>query len=200
MALTKTQQSLDNVFNVDSFIPVPVKEEAKQEIIENDEIVPTSDKSILPVVDFDQHGEAIPVDKFEDEDNDIKEAIQDDYEIARSNLKELLNKGSGVLDLAIQLAEGTENPKSVDSVIKMIGQLAEVNMKLMETTSRKQDVFVKTRPKVNSKFNEYMDGTLQPNITNNTMFVGSTNDLINLLKKKNEEENNQNEHELAKTN
>ncbi len=200
MALTKTQQSLDNVFNVDSFIPVPVKEEAKQEIIENDEIVPTSDKSILPVVDFDQHGEAIPVDKFEDEDNDIKEAIQDDYEIARSNLKELLNKGSGVLDLAIQLAEGTENPKSVDSVIKMIGQLADVNMKLMETTSRKQDVFVKTRPKVNSKFNEYMDGTLQPNITNNTMFVGSTNDLINLLKKKNEEENNQNEHELAKTN
>lgn len=200
MALTKTQQSLDNVFNVDSFIPVPVKEEAKQEIIENDEIVPTSDKSILPVVDFDQHGEVIPVDKFEDEDNDIKEAIQDDYEIARSNLKELLNKGSGVLDLAIQLAEGTENPKSVDSVIKMIGQLADVNMKLMETTSRKQDVFVKTRPKVNSKFNEYMDGTLQPNITNNTMFVGSTNDLINLLKKKNEEENNQNEHELAKTN
>lgn len=200
MALTKTQQSLDNVFNVDSFIPVPVKEEAKQEIIENDEIVPTSDKSILPVVDFDQHGEMIPVDKFEDEDNDIKEAIQDDYEIARSNLKELLNKGSGVLDLAIQLAEGTENPKSVDSVIKMIGQLADVNMKLMETTSRKQDVFVKTRPKVNSKFNEYMDGTLQPNITNNTMFVGSTNDLINLLKKKNEEENNQNEHELAKTN
>lgn len=200
MALTKTQQSLDNVFNVDSFIPVPVKEEAKQEIIENDEIVPTSDKSILPVVDFDQHGEVIPVDKFEDEDNDIKEAIQDDYEIARSNLKELLNKGSGVLDLAIQLAEGTENPKSVDSVIKMIGQLADVNMKLMETTSRKQDVFVKTRPKVNSKFNEYMDGTLQPNITNNTMFIGSTNDLINLLKKKNEEENNQNEHELAKTN
>lgn len=200
MALTKTQQSLDNVFNVDSFIPVPVKEEAKQEIIENDEIVPTSDKSILPVVDFDQHGEMIPVDKFEDEDNDIKEAIQDDYEIARSNLKELLNKGSGVLDLAIQLAEGTENPKSVDSVIKMIGQLADVNMKLMETTSRKQDVFVKTRPKVNSKFNEYMDGTLQPNITNNTMFVGSTNDLINLLKKKNEEENNQNEHELTKTN
>lgn len=200
MALTKTQQSLDNVFNVDSFIPVPVKEEAKQENIENDEIVPTSDKSILPVVDFDQHGEVIPVDKFEDEDNDIKEAIQDDYEIARSNLKELLNKGSGVLDLAIQLAEGTENPKSVDSVIKMIGQLADVNMKLMETTSRKQDVFVKTRPKVNSKFNEYMDGTLQPNITNNTMFVGSTNDLINLLKKKNEEENNQNEHELAKTN
>lgn len=200
MALTKTQQSLDNVFNVDSFIPVPVKEEAKQETIENDEIVPTSDKSILPVVDFDQHGEMIPVDKFEDEDNDIKEAIQDDYEIARSNLKELLNKGSGVLDLAIQLAEGTENPKSVDSVIKMIGQLADVNMKLMETTSRKQDVFVKTRPKVNSKFNEYMDGTLQPNITNNTMFVGSTNDLINLLKKKNEEENNQNEHELTKTN
>lgn len=185
MAITKTQKSLDNVFNVDSFVPSTndVEKIEPVEILSSENVKPR-----LPVVDFnEQQGEMIPLDQFQDEDNEIKTAIQTDYETARTNLRDLLNKGNGMLDLAIQLANGTENPKSVDSVIKMIGQLADVNMKLMQTTSMKQDVFVKTRPKVNSKFNEYMDGTLQPSITNNTMFVGSTNDLINLLKKKDNE-------------
>ncbi len=179
MRETKTKKSLDIIFNQET----EKVENASFESVEKFD----GDIPQVTLESTDADGQLIPLDEYEGENNEIKETFQSDYESVRENLKELLDKGSPMLDLAIQLAEGTENPKNVENVIKLIGQLSEVNMKLLDATDKKQVVFTRARPKVNDKFNDIMNGNAT-NITNNTMFVGSPNDLMNFLKKENQKE------------
>ena len=170
---TKTQQSLNEVFNVD---PIP------------DEVVERTSKDVTLVDDEIPSDQLAPLDdqQYKLEDQQIKNDFSDDYEDARDNLKRMIDRGDQLLDLAIQLAQGTEDPKSIDSAIKLIGQMTDLNTKLLDLTDKKQDVFVKTRPKAN-KFCNGINGdpseqSVIGSVTNNTMFVGSPTDLLNMLK------------------
>lgn len=166
---TKTQRSLNEVFNVDP-IPDDALEPKKREIVPADEV--SSDQ----IVPFDNS-------QIELEDQQIKQDVNDDYDIARDNLKRMIDRGDQLLDLAIQLAHGTEDFKTIDSASKLIGQMADLNSRLLDLTSKKQDVIVKTRPKQN-KFAGPADNdsSVIGSVTNNTMFVGSPTDLLNMLK------------------
>lgn len=166
---TKTQRSLNEVFNVDP-IPDDALEPKKREII------PVEDVPNDQVVPFDDSQKEL-------EDQQIKQDVSDDYDIARDNLKRMIDRGDQLLDLAIQLAHGTEDFKTIDSASKLIGQMADLNTRLLDLTSKKQDVIVKTRPKQN-KFAGPVDGdsSVIGSVTNNTMFVGSPTDLLNMLK------------------
>lgn len=170
---TKTQRSLNEVFNVD---PIP------------DEVVERTSKDVTLVDDEIPSDQLAPLDdqQYKLEDQQIKNDFSDDYEDARDNLKRMIDRGDQLLDLAIQLAQGTEDPKSIDSAIKLIGQMTDLNTKLLDLTAKKQDVFVKTRPKAN-KFSNGINGdpseqSVIGSVTNNTMFVGSPTDLLNMLK------------------
>lgn len=170
---TKTQRSLNEVFNVD---PIP------------DEVVERTSKDVTLVDDEIPSDQLAPLDdqQYKLEDQQIKNDFSDDYEDARDNLKRMIDRGDQLLDLAIQLAQGTEDPKSIDSAIKLIGQMTDLNTKLLDLTAKKQDVFVKTRPKAN-KFSNGVGGdpseqSVIGSVTNNTMFVGSPTDLLNMLK------------------
>ncbi len=174
---TKTQESLNNFFNVD-----PIEQSSMVVDQSTGEII--SDEQMESM-----GGELVPLDENEDqykaEDEQIKQDISDDYDQARVNLRDLLNKSEDMLNLAMTVASGTEDQKAIDSVTKLIGQMADINMKLIDMTAKKQDVYVKARPKVNSKFAEALNGdpAVVGSITNNTMFVGSTTDLLKLLNK-----------------
>ena len=175
MSNTKVQQNLNELFNVD---PIPQSESLYQ--------VAKTDKD---EDDFDieaEGGKLVPVDadRWKAEDEQIKSDIDDDYHQVRSNLKGLLNSSESMLELAIQIAQGTENPKSIDSVRKLIGQIADINTKIIDLTAKKQDVYIKARPKVNTKFAEALNGdpaVIGSVTNNNTMFVGSVTDLLKQL-------------------
>lgn len=183
MGNTKVQQNLNQLFNVD---PIPDDQfDASFGDQKPNSAVPAVTEQYDELDDPNVHGQLVPVeqDQWKQEDEQIKNAISDDYSQVRSNLKTLLGNSEDMLQLAMQIAQGTENPKSIDSVTKLIGQIADINTKLIDLTAKKQDVFIKARPKVNTKFAEALNGdpAVVGNITNNTMFVGSITDLVKQL-------------------
>ena len=183
MGNTKVQQNLNQLFNVD---PIPDDQfDASFGNQKPNSAVPAVTEQYDELDDPNVQGQLVPVeqDQWKQEDEQIKNAISDDYSQVRSNLKTLLGNSEDMLQLAMQIAQGTENPKSIDSVTKLIGQIADINTKLIDLTAKKQDVFIKARPKVNTKFAEALNGdpAVVGNITNNTMFVGSITDLVKQL-------------------
>ena len=126
------------------------------------------------------------------EDKEVKSAVSDDYQFARQNLKDLLAQGDEVLDLAIRTAQASEDTKSIDTAGRIISQLANINMQLLELTKKKQEVYMKTRTKelINSTLNGETPQNVQNQTINQTMFVGSTTELAKMianLKKENTE-------------
>lgn len=192
MGNTKVQQNLNQLFNVD---PIPDDQfDASFGDQKPNSTVPVVNDQYDELDDPNVQGQLVPVeqDQWKQEDEQIKNAISDDYSQVRSNLKTLLGNSEDMLQLAMQIAQGTENPKSIDSVTKLIGQIADINTKLIDLTAKKQDVFIKARPKVNTKFAEALNGdpAVVGNITNNTMFVGSITDLVKQLQQVQEDNQN----------
>lgn len=177
MSRLKTQQSLSDVFNIDN---------------NDNDIVIDKDKNSTALVNSSNeydNSQIVPVDDelVEQENEQVKKDVTDDYNVARDNLHRLLNSSNNLLDLAIQVAEGTQEPKSIDSVTKLINTISNINTQLIDLTAKKQDVYIKGRPKTNSKFdNQSLDGSVpMTNVTNNTMFVGSISDLLKQINNNN---------------
>ena len=93
--------------------------------------------------------------------------IDSDFEYARQNLKELIEKGKSSLENAISLAESLDQPRGFEVVSNFAKQLAEMNKDLMNLHQQKKDV-EKEKITVN-------------NNTTNAIYVGSTSDLQDLV-------------------
>ena len=168
---TKTERNLNEIFDVD-----PIPEEVKSDIVPLDEEVPN-----YKPTNFNPS-------RIEDQENEeLKSDMATDYDVARSNYKDLLRHGEALLELVMSTAQATEDPKHIDAASKVIGQLANLNSKLLELTQRKQDVYNKTRTTEiikNSLSNDTNGQTLvqNNNVTNNVQFVGTSADLAKLIK------------------
>ena len=169
---TKTERNLNEILDVD-----PIPEEVKSDIVPlDDEEVPN-----YKPTNFNPS-------RIEDQENEeLKSDMATDYDVARSNYKDLLRHGEALLELVMSTAQATEDPKHIDAASKVIGQLANLNSKLLELTQRKQDVYNKTRTTEiikNSLSNDQNGQTLvqNNNVTNNVQFVGTSADLAKLIK------------------
>lgn len=99
--------------------------------------------------------------------------IEDDAEFARSNIKELIQKGNGAIDNLLQVAKATDHPRAYEVAANMLKSLAEMNKDLMEIQKRKKDLELKET------------NTAQGNINvDKAVFIGSTKELIKALKQK----------------
>lgn len=162
MYVTKTNQSLNKIFDTDPDLTdnniitdlVPINEEGNQDY-----------KLISNSV----------------ENENIKQTIEEDFDDARNNIKQLIDKGNDLLDMALALSE-TEDPKAIDSATRLIGQLSNLNSKLLDLTSRKQEVLLKARAE-RKEDNDKSESEKTPTqqITNNAIFVGSSQDLMKLI-------------------
>lgn len=101
--------------------------------------------------------EGIPADK----------RMDNDFEYARLNLKELIDKGKDSLENAISLAESLDSPRGFEVVSNFAKQLAEMNKDLMGLYQQKKEI-EKEKITVN-------------NNTTNAIYVGSTSDLQDLV-------------------
>lgn len=96
--------------------------------------------------------------------------IENDYDHARQNLRQLLLDGQQALQTALAVAQSSEHPRAIEVVGNLMKQLADINQQLLDLHQQKQKL---DAPKANAKTGN--------NVTNNSIFVGSTNDLAKMI-------------------
>jgi len=100
----------------------------------------------------------------------------DDYNDHRDTLKDLVSMGQESLASLIQLAKESEHPRAY-----------EVAGQLMKTTGELTKDLIELQLTMN-KIENTKDGGKPAKVTNNAIFVGNTNDLLETLRGKNREE------------
>lgn len=125
------------------------------------DLEPIEYKNVVP-----KQNDIVPVGKHE-------EFIDDDYEHVRFNMRELLTTGKDALLDALEVAKQSEHPRAYEVVGTLMKQLADMNQQLLDVHSQKQKLSGTEKRKEEPSATQ---------VTNNAIFVGSTNDLANMIK------------------
>ena len=99
----------------------------------------------------------------------VDKDIKDDYEFSRATYKDLIRTGTMSLDVLAELARESEHPRAFEVLAKTIKDLGDTTEKLMKLQKDKDDLTNKKEETVNRE------------VTNNNVFVGSTTDLQRML-------------------
>lgn len=122
------------------------------------------------IIDNPQQPMVVPKSHPEEQSKDI----QSDYEFARSNLYQVIEKGSYALDSLLELAKASEHPRAFEVVGQLTKTLVDANKDLLDVQKKVKDLQKQENV-------EIVDGDTK-NVTNNNLFVGSTADLLKVIK------------------
>ena len=98
--------------------------------------------------------------------------VHDDFEFARGNLIAVIEKGQEALSGIVDVAGMSQHPRAYEVVATLVKTVADANKDLLELQKRKKDL-TGVGP--------------VPTTVNNNLFVGSTAELQQLIKKQNEQ-------------
>ena len=100
--------------------------------------------------------------------------VNDDFEYARGNLIAAIEKGQEALTDIVSVAGMSQHPRAYEVVATLLKTVADANKDLLELQKRKRD----------------LTGELlsPPTTVNNNLFVGSTTELQQLIKKQRNEQ------------
>ena len=93
--------------------------------------------------------------------------VDKDYEYARGNLYSLIDKGQEAVNGALDLAMSSDHPRAYEVAGQLIKHVGDVADKLMALQKDKKNV---------------KEESVKTQVTNNSLFVGSTADLQKMLK------------------
>ena len=96
--------------------------------------------------------------------------VETDTELARENIKELISKGHQAVDELAVIARDSQHPRAYEVMATLIKNMSDLNKDLLQLQKQKKDLMVTTEK--NGEVN-----------VNNALFVGSTAELMKLLKK-----------------
>ena len=114
----------------------------------------------LDMVPLDEVYEPVPIEKREPTQQ------ENDYEYARENFYNVIEKGTQALEDMLDVAKASEHPRAYEVVSTLMKTLVDANKDLVEMGKKKaQEEAPKDAP-----------------VTNNNLFVGSTAELQQLLK------------------
>jgi hypothetical protein len=99
--------------------------------------------------------------------------IQTDYEYARSNLYQVIEKGSYALDSLLDLAKASEHPRAFEVVSQLTKTLVDANKDLLDIQKKVKELKKEEQTQIAEEGGS---------ITNNNLYVGSTADLLKMLK------------------
>ena len=99
-----------------------------------------------------------------------KEDITKDYEYSRAQLYSLVEKGQEAVDGALDVAQQSDSAMAYEVAGQLIKHVADTADKLMDLQKKVKEI------------DEVKDKNTT-NVTNNSLFVGSTADLQKMLKK-----------------
>ena len=120
------------------------------------------------IIDDPKHPIVVPKSNPKEQHKDI----QNDYEYARSNLYSVIEKGSYALDSLLELAKASEHPRAFEVVGQLTKTLVDANKDLLAIQKQ-----VKELKKEEQQQESGNGGTV-----NNNLFVGSTADLLKMIK------------------
>lgn len=95
-------------------------------------------------------------------------SFQKDYKLVQENLKSLIGNGNLALESALKVATESDSPRAFEVVAILLKTMADLNNNVLDVHKKAKDT---TGTKVELKQ------------TNNSVFVGSTKDLQNILNK-----------------
>ena len=96
-----------------------------------------------------------------------KSDIKKDYEYSRATLTSLVDKGQEAIDNILELARETDSPRAYEVVGQLIKTVTDSAERLMD---------------VQKKLKDLEQEKTTNNVTNNALFVGTTNEVLTLLK------------------
>ena len=99
----------------------------------------------------------------------VKAESNNDYEYARRNLYDLIEKGHDALDEIIDIAKQSQQARAFEVATNLIKTMAETNKDLMALAKSQKELT--------------QESPTTPNKTvNNNLFVGSTSELLKMIK------------------
>ena len=112
--------------------------------------------------------------KTEETKKEIKQyepELNTDYIDVRQNLKYIIDSGQTAIDGILRVASEGESPRAYEVVSQLIKSVSEANKDLIDLHKKIKDIK-----------REDPDSQNANNITNNTLFVGSTKELQDMVK------------------
>jgi hypothetical protein len=104
------------------------------------------------------------------------ELIEDDFEQARSALKDMIKKGQTAVDDIMGIARQSDHPRAFEVTGQLIKTVAETAKDLLDLQKQKKALSAPVEG----------EAPKQIGTQNNIVFSGSTNDLLKMLKQQNE--------------
>lgn len=101
----------------------------------------------------------------------LREVQDDDYDLARETLREVITQGRTALDDVISLARSSEHPRSYEVAGQIMKTMSDVAKDLLTLKKQKLDL---ESPKNSPQ-------TPQIGQQNNIVFAGSTEDLLKMI-------------------
>ena len=96
---------------------------------------------------------------------------KNDYEYARQNMYDIIEKGQSALEDIVDIARQSESPRAFEVVTNLIKTLADANKDLMDLAKKNKEL---TKP----------DASNETKTVNNNLFVGSSSELLKMIKDK----------------
>lgn len=115
-------------------------------------IAPLQKQEILPATQSDQ--------------------VSDDFEYARGNIINTIEKGNEALQGILDVAGMGQHPRAYEVAANLVKTMVEANKDLLDLTKKRKEI-------------EKADNALNPQTVNNNLFVGSTAELLKALKSNN---------------
>jgi len=111
-------------------------------------------------------------DKNEIVSSNNEEKIDKDYGTVRRNLYDLINQGNDAIQGILDVAKAGDSPRAYEVVSQLLKTVSEMNKDVL-------DIHDKAK-----KIKEDGRSLTQKNTTNNTIYVGSTNELQDIINPK----------------
>jgi len=95
-----------------------------------------------------------------------------DFEYARGNIINTIEKGNEALQGILDVAGMGQHPRAYEVAANLVKTMVEANKDLLDLTKKRKEI-------------EKADNALNPQTVNNNLFVGSTAELLKALKSNN---------------
>jgi hypothetical protein len=119
-------------------------------------------------------GDIIEVDPIVVTPIDKQDSATTDFEVVRSNLYSIIEKGNKAINGILHVASEGDSPRAYEVVSQLIKSVADANKDLLQLHKQLREIKNETPVSTQSA----------QNITNQSIFVGSTTELQKLLKGK----------------
>ena len=108
---------------------------------------------------------------------DAKTEIKKDYEYTRGNLYSIIEKGQEALNGVLELAQESDQPRAYEVAGQLIKNVSDATDKLLDLQKKLKDLEEDKTQK-------------GPTTVNNALFVGSTTEVLKMIKNQSIDKNN----------